>query len=125
MTRLLNLRFAALSLSALGLVGLTGCGSEAEALSVANKQECLVEVSKRLLECGEDRQCEAGVSRYACYCYNTAQGDQLDICRGGDYFFQRPLAEATRDHPEVAQLNSRQREIIIRSGDIYCNFNYN
>lgn len=125
MHRLLGLRLTALALSALGLVGLSGCGSEAEALSVANKQECLVEVSKRLLACGEERECEAGVSRFAGYCYNTAQGSQLDICRGGDYFFQRPLAEATRDHPEVAQLNSRQRGIIIRTGDIYCNFNYN
>lgn len=125
MTRLFKLRLAAFALPVISLVGLSGCGSEAEALSVANKQECLVEVSKRLLACGEESECEAGVSRFAGYCYNTAQGDQLDICRGGSYFFQRPLAEATRDHPEVAQLNSRQREIIIRTGDIYCNFNYN
>lgn len=125
MTRLFTLRLAAFALPVISLVGLSGCGSEAEALSVANKQECLVEVSKRLLACGEESECEAGVSRFAGYCYNTAQGDQLDICRGGSYFFQRPLAEATRDHPEVAQLNSRQREIIIRTGDIYCNFNYN
>ncbi|MDH3420280.1 MAG: hypothetical protein OEQ25_14055 [Gammaproteobacteria bacterium] len=125
MTRLFELRLAAFALPVISLLGLSGCGSEAEALSVANKQECLVEVSKRLLACSEESECEAGVSRFAGYCYNTAQGDQLDICRGGDYFFQRPLAEATRDHPEVAQLNSRQREIIIRTGDIYCNFNYN
>jgi len=125
MIRLPKFQLAALALAVLSLVGLAGCGSEAEALSVANKQECLVEVSKRLLACGEERECEAGVSRFAGYCYNTAQGDQLDICRGGDYFFQRPLAEATRNHPEVAQLNGRQREIIIRTGDLYCNFNYN
>ena len=104
---------------------LAGCGSDAEALSVASKPECIVEVSRRLLACAEESECEAGVARYAGYCYNTAPGDQLDICRGGDYFFQRPLAEATRNHPEVAALNSRQREIIIRGGDFYCNFNYN
>lgn len=102
-----------------------GCGSDAEDLSVASKQECIVEASRRLLACAADSECEAGVARYAGYCYNTAPGDQLDICRGGDYFFQRPLAEATRDYPEVAQLDSRQREIIIRGGDFYCNFNYN
>ena len=121
----LILRLVTSALLISGAVGISGCGSDAEALSVANKQECIVEVSRRLLACGEERECEAGVSRYAGYCYNTAAGSQLDICRGGDYFFQRPLAEATRDHPEVAQLNSRQREIIIRTGDFYCNFNHN
>lgn len=106
-------------------VSLAGCGSDAEALSVDNKQGCIVEVSRRLLACAQDAQCEAGIARYAGYCYNKAPGDQLDICRGGDYFFQQPLADATREHPEVAQLDSRQREIIIRSGEFYCNFNYN
>jgi hypothetical protein len=107
------------------MIVLAGCGSDEQALSVENKQGCIVEVAKRLLACAQESECEAGIARYAGYCYNTAPGDQLDICRGGDYFFQRPLAEATRDHPEVAALNSRQREIIIRGGDFYCNFNYN
>ena len=82
-------------------------------------------MSRRLLECAEDRQCETGVSRYAGYCYNSAPGDQLDMCRGGDYFFQRPLEVAARDNPEIEQLDARQREIVIRSGEFYCNFNYN
>jgi hypothetical protein len=112
-------------LPAVATFALVGCGSDGERVEIASKQECIVEASRRLLACAEDQECETGVARYAGYCYNTAPGDQLDICRGGDYFFQRPLAEATREHPEVAQLDSRQREIIIRGGEVYCNFNYN
>ena len=120
-----DFRILAVTCSAALLLGLAGCGSDAEAISVDNKEGCIVEVSKRLLTCAEDRDCEEGVSRYAGYCYNTAPGDQLDICRGGQYFFQQPIGELLADNPEIGQLNGRQKSILIRTGEVYCNFNYN
>lgn len=115
--------FAALPLIA-ALSSLTGCGSDTEKFSPENKEACIVEVSRRLLTCAEERECEKGVSRFAGYCYNTAPGDQLDICRGGRYFFQQPIAELGASHPEVEQLNDRQKKILIQTGQYYCNFNY-
>ena len=103
-----------------------GCGSDPEAAAVASKPECIAEVARRLIACGEEQSCEAGVSRYAGYCYNTAAGSQLDICRGGRYFFEQPLQDLDASDPELtAQLNERQREIIIRTGEFYCVYNSN
>lgn len=103
---------------------LTACGGSDEPV-VANKELCLVEVSKKLLDCAENPDCEKGVVRYAGYCYNEAPGDQLDICRGGQYFFEQPISKLAANHAEIAQLNSRQKEILIRSGELYCNYNFN
>ena len=107
------------------ILALTGCGSDASEPVVANKQLCLVEVSKKLLGCAENRECEKGVARYAGFCYNEAPGDQLDICRGGQYFFQQPIKELREAHAEITQLNSRQKEILIRTGELYCQYNFN
>ena len=105
------------------VLALAACGGSSEPV-VASKPLCLVEVSKKLLECAENRECEKGVARYAGYCYNEAPGDQLDICRGGRYFFQQPIKELGEAHSEVADLNKRQKEILIRTGELYCNYNF-
>lgn len=103
-----------------------GCGSDAEAERVASKRECIPEVAKRLSACNEEKTCEEGVSRYAGYCYNTAEGSQLDICRGGQYFFERPLQELTEADPNLmARLNDRQEQIVIMTGEVYCRYNHN
>ena len=119
-----QLLMASLALTA-AFSSLTGCGSEGEKFSAENKEACIVEVSSRLLACAEERECEKGVSRFAGYCYNTAPGDQLDICRGGYYFFEQPIAELAVDHTEIGQLNKRQNKILIQTGEHYCTFNYN
>jgi hypothetical protein len=104
----------------------TGCGADAEAERVASKRECIPEVAKRLVACSEEKTCEEGVSRYAGYCYNTAEGSQLDICRGGQYFFERPLQELTEADPNlIAQLNDRQERILVMTGEAYCVYNHN
>ena len=108
----------------LPLICIVGCGGSAAPV-VANKELCLVEVSQKLIDCAENPECEKGVVRYAGYCYNEAPGDQLDICRGGQYFFQQPIKELKEAHPAVANLNKRQKEILIRSGELYCNYNFN
>lgn len=106
--------------------GLSGCGSDSEAAAVASKPECIAEVARRLIACGEEQSCEEGVSRYAGYCYNSADGSQLDICRGGQYFFERPLQELEQSDPDLmSQLNDRQRQIIIKTGEYYCVYNTN
>jgi len=116
-----------ISLAILGSAafGMAGCGSDEEQLSVENKEMCIVEVSKRLLACQQDTECEKGIVRFAGYCYNTAKGDQTDICRGGSYFFYQPLKELAESYPAVADLDKRQREILIRTGETYCVYNYN
>ena len=82
------------TLIACGLVSsVSGCGSEPDAAAVASKEQCIVEVSRKLLACGEEKECEQGVARYAGYCNNEAPGSQMDICRGGRYYFEQPLAE--------------------------------
>jgi hypothetical protein len=103
---------------------LTACGGSDEPV-VASKELCLLEVSKKLLDCAENPDCEKGVVRYAGYCYNEAPGDQMDICRGGQYFFEQPIKKLAETHPEIIQLNQRQRNILIRSGELYCNYNFN
>ena len=113
-----------LLISLLPLICTVGCGGSAEPV-VASKELCLVEVSQKLIDCAENPECEKGVVRYAGYCYNEAPGDQLDICRGGQYFFQQPIKELKEAHPAVANLNKRQKEILIRSGELYCNYNFN
>ena len=102
---------------------LGACGGES--LSVANKELCIVEVAKRLTDCAGDNACEKGVARFAGYCYNEAPGDQMDICRGGQYFFQQPLKKLVAEHDVVADLSKKHREVIIRSGEVYCNYNFN
>jgi hypothetical protein len=105
-----------------------GCssGDAAEGQRVATKKECIPEVARRLVACNEEAECEKGISRFAGYCYNTADGDQLDICRGGAYFFERPLKDLKDNDPTLfGRLNERQQEIIIRSGEIYCVYNSN
>ena len=105
---------------------ISACGSDAETLSVASKTECIAEVAQRLVDCNEETSCEEGVSRFAGYCYNTAAGSQMDICRGGMYFFERPLRELEERKPElVAALNRRQRSIVIETGERYCVYNTN
>ena len=84
------------------MLTLAGCGGES--LSVENKPMCIVEVARRLTDCAGDNACEKGVARFAGYCYNEAPGDQLDICRGGQYFFQQPLEELGEAHDVVANL---------------------
>ena len=101
---------------------IAGCGGGEPV--VASKPLCLVEVSKKLLDCAENPECEKGVARYAGYCYNEAPGNQLDICRGGRYFFEQPIKELREAHSEVADLNKRQKEILIRTGELYCNYNF-
>lgn len=64
------------------------------------------------------------MSRCAGYCYNTAEGSQLDICRGGQYFFERPLKDLEqRDPALMGQLNERQKQILIANGEVYCVYN--
>ncbi len=106
------------------LAGVSGCGGSGEPV-VANKELCLVEVAKKLLECAQSPECEKGVVRYAGYCYNEAPGDQLDICRGGQYFFEQPMKELAEVHAEIGQLNAHQRRLLRNSGELYCNYNFN
>lgn len=107
------------------LLAVAGCGgSEAEGDAVASKKECIPEVARRLVACAEEAECEKGIARFAGYCYNTAPGTQLDICRGGAYFFEKPMAELEQNDPTLfGQLNERQQEIIVRSGDVFCVYN--
>lgn len=102
---------------------LAACGGDG--VSVPNKAMCIVEVAQRLTDCAGDNACEKGVARYAGYCYNEAPGDQMDICRGGMYFFAQPLKELAAKHDVVAGLSKKHREVIIRSGEVYCNYNFN
>lgn len=104
---------------------LAACGSDEEEINVANKPACIVEVASRLQTCAEDNECERGVARFAGYCYNTAPGDQLDICRGGQYFFEQPLKALSESHEVVKNLDRRLREVVIRSGELYCQYNHN
>lgn len=106
-------------------VSLTACGSDTDGFSVENKKMCIVEASKRLKACQLDAECESGIARFAGYCYNKAAGEQSDICRGGSYFFSQPLKELAESHPEVAELDKHQREIIVMTGEVYCVYNYN
>ena len=124
----MNIRIHVLALAALlpTLACVGGCGSDPEAASITTKPACIAEVTRRLLACGEDKSCEQGVTRYAGYCYNTAEGSQLDICRGGRYFFQQPLNELRESDPELmAQLTERQQDVIILTGQSYCMYNTN
>jgi hypothetical protein len=105
-----------------------GCssGEAEEGQRVATKKECIPEVARRLIACNEESECEKGLSRYAGYCYNTADGNQLDICRGGQYFFEQPLKELAGNDPALyGRLSERQREIIVRTGEVYCVYNSN
>jgi hypothetical protein len=113
-------RFAAIVLT----ISLAGCGGEG--LSVASKKECIPEVARRLVACSGEAECERGITRFAGYCYNTAAGDQLDICRGGQYFFEQPLAELEQSDPQLfGQLDKRREEIMILTGESYCRYNTN
>lgn len=107
------------------VVLIAGCGSDKEVFSIESKPMCLVEVATRLVACDSDAACEQGVARFAGFCYNEAPGDQLDICRGGQYFFEQPLKQMSANHEVVANLDKRLREIVVRSGEIYCNYNFN
>ncbi|MEL7537928.1 MAG: hypothetical protein AAFZ58_03120 [Pseudomonadota bacterium] len=104
-------------------IAVSACGGSS--VSVANKEMCIVEVAQRLSDCASDGECERGVARFAGYCYNDAPGDQMDICRGGRYFFEQPLKELAEKHDIVAGLSKKHREVIIRSGEVYCNYNFN
>lgn len=121
-----TLRFVlAISTIAWACVGCSS-GEAEEEQRVATKKECIPEVARRLIACNEEAECEKGISRFAGYCYNTAEGDQLDICRGGQYFFERPLKELKDNDPALyGRLNERQEEIIVRTGEIYCVYNSN
>lgn len=114
-----------LALAAVAVLILSACSSAEDKLSVESKPMCIVEVAKRLQACEANVDCEKGVARFAGYCYNTAKGEQTDICRGGMYFFERPLKELALDHAVVANLSKKHRRIIVDSGEVYCNFNYN
>lgn len=118
----MNSRFLILAIFS---VAISACGSDADQLSVESKEMCIVEVSKRLIDCHDDSECAKGVVRFAGYCYNTANGDQMDICRGGSYFFYQPLKELAENHSVISELDKRQREIIIRTGEQYCSYNFN
>ncbi len=113
------IRYPLLALAA----GIAGCGGES--LSVTSKPMCLVETANRLVACADDVACEKGVARFAGYCYNEAPGDQLDICRGGQYFFEQPLKELAEQHEVIENLSKRHRDVIVRSGEVYCNYNFN
>ena len=106
------------------LLAIAACGSNPDA--VATKKECIPEVAKRLVACNEVETCEQGISRFAGYCYNSAEGDQLDICRGGQYFFEQAMNALKQNDPVLwGKLDGRQQEIIIRTGEVYCTFNRN
>ncbi len=109
----------------IAILSLSACSSAEDELSVESKPMCIVEVAKRLQACEANVDCEKGVARFAGYCYNTAKGEQTDICRGGMYFFERPLKELALQHEAVANLSKKHRRIIVDSGEVYCNFNYN
>lgn len=104
---------------------ISGCSSDADQLSVESKEMCIAETSSRLIDCQQDAECEKGVVRFAGYCYNTAHGNQLDICRGGSYFFYQPLKKLAENHTVISKLDKHQREIVIRTGEVYCNYNFN
>jgi hypothetical protein len=94
--------------------------------AVATKKECIPEVAKRLVACNEERTCEQGISRFAGYCYNSAEGDQLDICRGGSYFFEQAMNALEQNDPTLfGRMSDRQKEIVIATGQVYCTFNRN
>jgi hypothetical protein len=103
-----------------------GCNPSGEGLTVANKKECIPEVARRLVACNDAADCEKGVTRFAGYCYNSAEGDQLDICRGGQYFFEQALAALKQNDPTLfGQLAGRREEIMILTGETYCRYNTN
>ncbi len=104
---------------------IAACGSDDAGLQVENKAACIVEVAERLVACAEDNECEQGVARFAGFCYNEAPGDQLDICRGGQYFFEQPMKELAANHEVVANLDSRLKQVVLRSGEVYCQYNFN
>ena len=101
-----------------------GCDPSGEGLTVANKKECIPEVARRLVACSDQAECEKGVTRFAGYCYNSAEGDQLDICRGGQYFFEQALTALKQNDPTLfGQLEGRREEIMILTGETYCRYN--
>ncbi len=103
-----------------------GCDPSGEGLTVANKKACIPEAARRLVACNDEAECEKGVTRFASYCYNNAEGDQLDICRGGQYFFEQALTALKQDDPTLfGQLESRGEEIMILTGETYCRYNTN
>jgi hypothetical protein len=109
-------------LSALLVTACDGGGG----LSVANKKGCIPEVARRLVTCNEETECERGITRFASYCYNSAEGDQLDICRGGQYFFEQELNALKQNDPTLfGQLGERREEIMILTGETYCRYNTN
>jgi hypothetical protein len=117
-------RTALLNVVVPALLAVTGCGSSDEALPVASKKECIPEVARRLVACNGEAECEKGIVRFAGYCYNTAAGTQLDICRGGAYFFEQPMAELERGEPELfGKLGERLEEVLVRTGDTFCVYN--
>lgn len=105
--------------------GVYSCFTDKGNLAVENKEMCIVEVSKRLLACDSDKECEKTVVRYAGYCYNNAEGNQNDICRGGNYYFYQPLKELAEKFPSVADLDKRQKSLVVRTGESYCLYNFN
>ncbi len=122
----MSMRHVAIRTAAMLTVLVSGCDPSGEGLTVANKKECIPEVARRLVACNDEAQCEKDVTRFAGYCYNSAEGDQLDICRGGQYFFEQALTALKQsDSTLFGQIEGRREEILILTGQIYCNYNTN
>jgi hypothetical protein len=119
------MRHIAIRTALLSTLLVAGCGA-GEGLTVANKKECIPEVARRLVACNGEAECEKGVTRFAGYCYNAAEGNQLDICRGGQYFFEQALTGLKQNDPTLfGQLAGRREEIIVLTGETYCRYNTN
>ena len=122
----MSVRRIALATAVVLTVLVVGCDPSGEGLTVANKKECIPEVARRLVACSDDAECEKGVTRFAGYCYNSAEGDQLDICRGGQYFFQQALTALKQSDPTLfGRLEGRREEIVILTGETYSRYNTN